>query len=97
METTLPEALNRSADTAPIPKPCPENKSESLRHVNRPLPYTGKVGNTNAGTTLVKMVIHDQLTALLSFILLLVVGNAFIGGAHADAPDESILTARWPA
>lgn len=34
------------------------------------------------------MAIRDQLTALLS---LLVVGNALIGGAHADVQDESIL------
>jgi hypothetical protein len=37
------------------------------------------------------MAIRDQLTALLSFFLLLVAGNAFIGGAHAEAQDESIL------
>ncbi|KAF3001164.1 Processing alpha glucosidase I [Neopestalotiopsis sp. 37M] len=38
------------------------------------------------------MAIRDQLTALLSFFLLLVAGNAFIGGARAEAQDEAILT-----
>lgn len=37
------------------------------------------------------MAIRDQLTAMLSFLLLLVAGNAFIGGARAEAQDEAIL------
>jgi mannosyl-oligosaccharide glucosidase len=38
------------------------------------------------------MAIRDQLTVLLSFFLLLVAGNAFIGVARAEAQDEAILT-----